>query len=718
MLIAGEFHPVGGQAALRALAVHPVVHALCGGDGDGDRAGDAGDPVAVLCAGLRRRQQLGVILRGLHADARDAVRRPGVHAEIHLAVPVGADLAGSGVPGGGISCVRGAGAAVVPGEIGGDGRAAFRLEGGHVAGVLAGVGVREPQGAGLDVLQQVVCIVGPVGLVVFRGLHPLLVLRAGLQNGVAAVAVVVVADGLHLVVVHHGGGLDGVDHALEHIGQIFKTGAVEIILTVDLLHEILMAAEGLVDGGLVLGDFRNESALAGAPVTGGAEAHVARRGAHGVVQVPQRAGNELVLVGLAVAVEEDGACADVEVLDIFLHQVHLGKGFDVDIVGVVLPLAVVAVGGADGVPGVLEPRLDFRSGGVQAGGALVHLARVVEQQVVAHLFDGDQIVAGCAHAAAVQAVQGKLGISAVLHGLVFLVVVLLDQIAVLCHKGVILGRDGVAALVLAVHPDVRRGVVQADVQLMGQGVARAVGQQAVVADLGEDGPLLGLLAVNAENVALLAEGQVVGFLVAGRGPGDVSAALDLIEHHLLAVDIDGAGAGGFVVGIVVHGGDGTLALVDHDENGLDARRALPGLDAEALGLRSFGERIGFGLAGRGDRAGAAVILPAINRGLQPVRPGEEALGGVRVAGNVKLIGGGAAGGNCEQVDLRRQSVGLRRRNEHGPRQISLGGCRRQGNRRQHGNQHAQSQQDADKSFLHKSPSRCVLLQIRNGREPA
>ena len=383
-----------------------------------------------------------------------------------------------------------------------------------------------------------------------------------------------------------------------------------------------------------------------------------------------------------------------------MHQVHLGEGLDVDVVGIVLALGIVAVGGTDGVPGVLEPGLDLV-------GSRLHGGLGIIRQVFAHVLDGDEVVVGAAAAGAVQTFKGELGIAA-LGDRVFLIVVVLDQIAVVGNKGVILGRDGIAALVLAVHPDVSRGGIVADAELMGHLQTGAVAHQAVVGDLAEDGPLLGLLGIDAEDVGFPVEGEVIGLLVSGLGPGIVAAALDLRERELLAVDVDHAGAGRLVIGIVVHGGDGAQALIDVDENGGDGRGALPGLDGEGRRGRALGEGVGLGLAGCWHGAGAAGIGGSVHRSLQAVGPGEEDLRRVGVAGQIELIGGAsataaplsAAGAGFPQIDLRGNTVRFRWCDEHGRRQISLCGARRQGNGRQQGAHHADRKQHAQYSFLH------------------
>ncbi len=96
-------------------------------------------------------------------------------------------------------------------------------------------------------------------------------------------------------------------------------------------------------------------------------------------------------IGLAVAVEKDGAGADVEALDVLLHEVGLGKGLDVDIISIVLALAVVAGIGTDGVPGVLEPVLDLIGRSRHICRAFIQRT-VDREQIVAHLFDGDQVI--------------------------------------------------------------------------------------------------------------------------------------------------------------------------------------------------------------------------------------------------------------------------------------------------------------------------------------
>ena len=360
-----------------------------------------------------------------------------------------------------------------------------------------------------------------------------------------------------------------------------------------------MRTQGLVNRGLVLGDVDDEVTLAAAAVTVAAVIRLAERavlvhGTHRVVEVPERTRDKFVVLPRAVAVEEDRARTDVVALHVLVHEVHLGKALDVDVIGVVLALGVVAGGRADGIPGVLQPRLDFGSLCLHVGDALVDLAvLVIAEQVVAHLLDRDAVVARRPAAGLLEAFERELGIAAVGDRL-FFVVVLLDHVAGLGHEGVCLGRDGIAALIFAVHPDVGRGGVLADAHLVGQVVSRAVTQQAAVETLGEQREFLGLRGIDAGELDLGPQGDVVRFFILRFFPGRVAAALHLGEHVLRAVDVDRAGALGVVVLIGIHLCDRVVAfaLIDLDEDGLHGGRALVGRYLE--GGRFVAAREGIG----------------------------------------------------------------------------------------------------------------------------
>ena len=479
-----------------------------------------------------------------------------------------------------------------------------------------------------------------------------------------------VPDIVDFLVVHGGGGLDLVGHLLQIVVQRVEKVSVPVVLELDLLHEVRVPAERLVDGGLVLRDVVDEvplgaSAVAVVAVVRLAEVVVPAAGAHGVVQVPDGAGVQLVRVRLAVPVEQDAAGAHVVVLVVLVHEIHLGKALDVDVVGIVFTLGVGAVRGADGVPGVLEPGLDHIIRLVrQVLRTLVGLsALVVPEEIIAHLLDGDAVVAGGPAGRLVQAVELELGITA-LGDAVLEIVVLFHLPSVLGDEGVGLWRDGVAALVLAVHPYVGGGGVLADPHLVGQMETDPVAQQAAVEHLGEEGPLLGLFRGDAREVDLLAQRNIIRLLVVRVVPGSVAAALHLGQLILLPVDKDLAGAG--VVLAPLHGRDRALGLVDLDEDRCDADGPLV---CDELQRRQrcapVFERVGrLRIHGR-DRALAAAVGRAAYRHGRSAVPGQAALGRDRVAGEIDLIRIrgiviGPAGPLLEHVDPGRDVALVRR----------------------------------------------------------
>ena len=373
--------------------------------------------------------------------------------------------------------------------------------------VLAGRGIHEVRIVEAGVLAEPLAAVGEVRLQVRGVLAPLRRRHVGLavvaapQRRRAAVVmqilVLAVSDVVDLLVVHRRRVRDLVDQLLQIGVQRVELIPVPVVLELDLVLEVLMRVKRLVDGRLVFRYVVYELALGAPAVAVGtvvrlAEPVVPAAGAHGVVQIPDGTRVEFVRVRRSVPVEQDAARADVVVLVVLVHQIHLGEALDVDVVGIVLALGIVSVGGADGVPGVLKPGLDLLRLSGQIRNALVGLAvRVVPEEVVPHLLDGDAVVARRPAGGLLQALQRELGIAAVGDG-GLLVVVLLHHVSGLRDEGIRLGRDGIAALVLAVHPHVGGGGILADPHLIGHMEADPVAQQAAVEDLGEERPLFRL----------------------------------------------------------------------------------------------------------------------------------------------------------------------------------------------------------------------------------
>ena len=118
-------------------------------------------------------------------------------------------------------------------------------------------------------------------------------------------------------------------------------------------------------------------------------------------------------------------------------------------------------------------------------------------------------------------------------------------------------------------------------------------------------------------------------------PAVVASALDLVQVHPLAVDDDVAGAGGQMIAVGMHGGNGALALVDLNEDRLDADRALIGGDDEFLRLAALGKGDLPGFSGRRDGQLAAGVGLAVIGGAQTVLPGQEAVGHGHVARQIE-----------------------------------------------------------------------------------
>ena len=215
----------------------------------------------------------------------------------------------------------------------------------------------------------------------------------------------------------------------------------------------------------------------------------------------------------------------------------------------------------------------------------------------------------------------------------------------------------------------------------------------MVADVGQQRPLLGLFAVDAQELGLGAQGDVVGALVLGLAPGVVAAALHLRQLVELAVNVDDALALGVVLRVVVHGGDGAQALVDLDEDGPHRLGALPAGDGEAGGPAVQGEAVGLVLAGGRDRQRAALIAHAVHCAGQTALPGEAAFCRIHVAGKIEVIVRG-----FDQADLGRQTVVRRRGHDQRGGQRRFCGQRRCRQQRQ---QQTQRQKNAEDPLFHK-----------------
>ena len=199
----------------------------------------------------------------------------------------------------------------------------------------------------------------------------------------------------------------------------------------------------------------------------------------------------------------------------------------------------------------------------------------VADQSFAQFFDCYQIKVTPAVATAIQTIQRKLGIAAI-RNVRLLIVIFLDQIARLFDEGIILGRKGITPLVLAVHPDIDGYRVLPDTQLMSQPESGTVAQQAVVANLREDRPLVGCQGIEAGDGDLIFQGDIIGALILRHLPGVIAAALDLGHSLPITVDIDSSEAVFFVITVSVHCGDGMrlgltvrdCVLVDLNEDAL------------------------------------------------------------------------------------------------------------------------------------------------------
>ena len=233
---------------------------------------------------------------------------------------------------------------------------------------------------------------------------------------------------------------------------------------------------------------------------------------------------------------------------------------------------------------------------------------------------------------------------------------------------------------------------------MGQVVGHLVAKQRVVVGVGKQAPLFGLGGVDAQDHGFAAQRDVIGALFHRVVPGVVAAALHFAQGHLHAVDINDARAGGFVVLIAVHGGDGAQALIDLNEDRLYRGRALIAADREGLALSAGGEGIGRALPRLGDGQRAAFIALALERGAQAALPGQEAGFRHNVAGQIEVIGVFCTGRIGCKVDPGGDPVPLCGTQRQGFGQLALGG--KGGKSRAEGQHQNQRQASTDDPQLH------------------
>ena len=688
---------VAGKGDLRCLCAALGAHALVvervdtfarfGLDRDRDRVGDLGDAVGVLRAGLARTLDGKVVVLGLDGHVLERIAFLEVDDKIDLPVARLVDLAGHAVArkdGLGIDCARvGTVLEVVYGHVCASvGHKAHRDA---VLGRLLIHFVLEIPGAAVGVYVEIVDVVAP-GVGLFVG---------DLVFGPSAVGLV-------------GAELERVHTLLGEAGEVHVRGRLDLVC---LLHEVLadpverlvilvVHFHGLVEQILMAAELAEQTAavLAGdipavdaqiVLVAGAAEAGAVK--AQCVVVVPGGAALELVVVGHAVALEEDAAAVDLEILDVFVEQIERRGGIEIHVVGVVFALGVLAVGRLDRGPGVLEPGTDLLGRRGDRVGVVLVVGALGEDQIVADPLEVDEQggaaaeaaagdpAAPAAHAAAsgggadvlgtVADVEGR--VAAVRDGVLFGIVVVFHQKAVVCHERVGLRCDQVGALILAVHPHIHGGAVLPDAHIVREIVGDLVAKQRVVVRVGEHAPLLGFRRVDAEELHLFVELEVVGALFDLVRPAVVASALDLRQIVLCAVDVDDALTGGFVVGIAVHRGDRAEALVDLDKDRLNTHGALIDLHGKGLGLAALGEGAGRLRAGRGDRQRTAGIACTVTGGVQSAVPGQKAFAHHGVAWQVEVILVRRAGGIRRQVDPGREPVFGRRCDRQRLRQIPL-----------------------------------------------
>ena len=234
-----------------------------------------------------------------------------------------------------------------------------------------------------------------------------------------------------LVVVHPGGVLDLIHDLIEGLIKIREYGLVHIVLAFDFVLEVVvLIVQSLVEGCLItlLVDAENEIPVRALEIDSSAESIIHR--AKGVVKVPERAGDQLIIgIVVAVAVEQKTSGADIVILDVLLDQVYFGKARNVDVI------AIRLISEPDVIPSTLEP-------GTHRIDRCVFTA-VNVLQVAAQLLDGDEIIDGRpVSVLAVKTFQLELGITAFRYRR-FLIVVLFDQVTVGGDIGVRLGRDSV-----------------------------------------------------------------------------------------------------------------------------------------------------------------------------------------------------------------------------------------------------------------------------------
>ena len=433
-----------------------------------------------------------------------------------------------------------------------------------------------------------------------------------------------------------------------------------------------MLAHGAQQAGAVLA--RDVPAVDPQVVVRGAAAaaKAAERGAvecQGIVVVPGGTALEFVGVRHSVAVEEDTAARDLQVLDKLMQQIESRGGRHIEEFSIILPFGVIAVGRFQRRPGVLQIGAD-RLG--RRGNGLGILNAALEPLVADALDVGQQAAVG-AHApaaadadaataaAGADALTGRAhiegGIAALGNGDGLGIVVVLHQKAVVGDEGVGLRGEEINALVLTVHPHIHRCAVQADAHLMGQIIGHLVAQQGVVVDVGQQAPFFCFFAVNAEKDRFFVQEKVVRPLFLCIVPAVVAAALHPRKVHLFAVDKNGAFAFCLMIAIGVHRRDGFLfavfihgVLVNFDKDRPDPGRTLEHLNRKRPGLRALDEAVGGGFAGCCNGQLSAVVFFSVVFCGQPALPGEEAVRHNGVAGQIEMILVRRTGGIRRQID--------------------------------------------------------------------
>ena len=158
------------------------------------------------------------------------------------------------------------------------------------------------------------------------------------------------------------------------------------------------------------------------------------------------------------------------------------------------------------------------------------------------------------------------------------IVILLDHKAVFGHERVRLRRDGIATLVLTVHPNIDRRSVLADTKLVCELITSTIAHQAPIEALSQKRPFLCLFGIDSREVNLLTQRDVVGLLIVCLLPGCVSATLHFGQLVLRTVDPYRARTFDIVLWVIVHLGNSGLpiAFINLDEHSLHGSRTLIG----------------------------------------------------------------------------------------------------------------------------------------------